>query len=50
MVCVNAAEPGAAPNIPLEELQKAVPSFDWSRGHSGVLLANNLTDELEKLM
>lgn len=50
MVCMNAAEPGAAPCIPLEELQKAIPSFDWSRGHSGVLLANNLIDELAKLM
>jgi len=50
MVCTNAAEPGAAPLIPLEELQKAVPSFDWSRGHSGVLMANKVTDELAKLM
>ena len=50
MVCMNAAEPGAAPCIPLEELQKAIPSFDWSRGHSGVLWANNLTDGLAKLM
>ena len=50
MVCMNAAEPDAAPLITLEELQKAIPSFDWSRGHSGVLMANKVTDELAKLM
>ncbi len=50
MVCMNAAEPEAAPLIPLEELQKAIPSFEWSRGHSGVLMANKVTDELAKLM
>ena len=50
MVCMNAAEPQAGSNISLEKLQKAIPSFEWSRGHSGVLLANNVTDELAKLM
>lgn len=50
MVCMNPAEPQAGSNIPLEELQKAIPSFEWSRGHSGVLLSNNVTEELEKLM
>jgi hypothetical protein len=50
MVCMNAAEPDAAPLIPLEKLQKTIPTLDWSRGHSGILLANNVTDELAKLM
>jgi len=50
MICMNAVEPGADPLIPLEELQKAIPSFDWSRGHSGILMANKVTDELAKLM
>ena len=50
MVCMNPAEPQAGPNISLEKLQKAIPSFKWSRGHSGVLLPNNVTEELEKLM
>jgi hypothetical protein len=50
MVCMNPAEPQAGSNISLEKLQKAIPSFEWSRGHSGVLLPNNVTEELEKLM
>ncbi len=50
MVCMNPAEPQAGSNISLEKLQKAIPSFEWSRGHSGVLLSNNVTEELEKLM
>ena len=50
MVCMNPAEPEAGSNIPLEKLQKAIPAFEWSRGHSGVLLPNNIVDELAKLM
>ena len=50
MICMNAVEPGADPLIPLEELQKAIPSFDWSRGHSRVLLSNKMAEELAKLM
>ena len=50
MVCMNPAETEAGSNIPLEKLQKAIPVFEWSRGHSGVLLPNNIVDELAKLM
>lgn len=50
MVCMNPAETEAGSNIPLEKLQKAIPAFEWSRGHSGVLLPNNIVDELAKLM
>lgn len=50
MVCMNATEPQAGSNVSLEKLQKAIPSFEWSRGHSGVLLANNVTEKLAKLM
>ena len=50
MVCMNPAEPEAGSNIPLEKLQKAIPAFEWSSGHSGVLLPNNIVDELAKLM
>ena len=50
MVCMNPAEPDTGSNISLEKLQKAIPSYEWSRGHSGVLLSNNVTEELEKLM
>ena len=50
MVCMNPAEPDTGSNISLEKLQKAIPSYEWSRGHSGVLLPNNVIEELEKLM
>lgn len=50
MVCMNSAEPDTGFNISLEKLQKTIPSYEWSRGHSGVLLPNNVIKELEKLM
>ena len=38
MVCMNPTEPKAMPRISLDKLQKAIPVFDWSKGHLGVLL------------
>ena len=46
MVCMYPAEPGAKPHISLEELQKAIPTFDWSKGHSGILLSNEVEERL----
>ena len=48
LICANAAE--AEPVIPLAELQKAIPSIEWSRGHSGVQLSDDVIDELVKLL
>ena len=48
LICANAAE--AEPVIPLAALQKAIPSIEWSRGHSGVRLADDVIDELVKVM
>lgn len=50
MICMNAAEAGAEPVIPLAALQKAIPAIEWSRGHSGVRLADDVIDELVKVM
>ena len=46
MVCVNPEEPGKIPRTTLEKLQKAIPSFDWSKGHSGELLSEEQATKL----
>ncbi len=50
LICTNAVEAGAEARIPLAALQEAIPSIEWSRGHSGVLLSDDVIDELAKLM
>ena len=50
MFCMNPTEPEEKPLISQEELQKAIPAFDWSKGHSGVLLPNKIADELIELL
>lgn len=50
MVCTNAEESGAEPFVPLATLQDAIPAIEWSKGHSGVLLSDDVIDELVKLL
>lgn len=50
MICMNAAESGAAPLISMEKLQAVIPSVEWSKGHSGALLYDDVIDELVKLI
>ena len=40
-------DPDHAPMITTEELQKAIPSFDWTGGHSGRLLSQEDAQKLE---
>lgn len=42
-------DPDAAPMITTEELQEAIPSFDWTGGHSGRLLTGAQAAMMEKL-
>lgn len=49
MVCMNPTEPKATPRISLDKLQHAIPAFDWSKGHSGVLLTSDIVDKLDEL-
>lgn len=49
MICTNPVEPGAKPRISLEKLQKAIPDFEWSKGHSGALLSEEVATKLENL-
>ena len=50
MVCMNPVEPGAKPRISLEKLQNAIPEIEWSKGHSGELLSNEVVTKLEELL
>ena len=50
IVCMNPVELGTKPRISLEKLQNAIPEFDWSKGHSGVLLSDEVYTKLEKLL
>ena len=49
MVCMNPVEPGAKPRISLEKLQESIPTVDWSKGHSGVLLSEEVVTTLDIL-
>lgn len=48
MVCMNPAEPGDKPHLSLEQLKKAIPSVEWEKGHSGVLLTDDIMKQLSK--
>ena len=47
MVCMNPTY--EMPCVSLDELQKAIPAFEWSKGHSGVLLPSDIADKLIEL-
>jgi hypothetical protein len=50
MVCATPVESGKEPIISLESLTENIPDFDWSKGHSGVLLPNEVADKLIDLL
>lgn len=49
MICMNPVEPGTKPSLSLERLQKEMPSSDWTKGHSGILLSDNMAKRLDKI-
>lgn len=49
MVCTNSMEPEDRPSLTLEKLQENIPDFDWSKGHSGVSLPEEVTTKLNEL-
>ena len=49
MVCTNPMEPGKKPHVTLEELQEAIPDYEWSKGHSGALLPEEVTTAMNDL-
>lgn len=42
-------DPERAPMVTKEELQKAIPSFDWTGGHSGRMLSQKEANTLETI-
>lgn len=49
MICINTMESEGEPIISIEKLQKAIPDFDWTKGHSGVLLSDEIAEQLNEL-
>lgn len=49
MVCTNQMEPEGAPLLSLEKLQAAIPDFEWSKGHSGALLSEEIATQIDEL-
>lgn len=49
MVCTNPAEPKEVPLISLDKVRTAIPAVDWSEGHSGILLSNEVAEKLDNL-
>ena len=47
MYCLGASKPGANPLIPLKKLESDIPAVDWSHGHSGELLSDEVIKEME---
>ena len=50
MIVTNSVEPGEKPFLSLEELQQAIPELEWAKGHSGVLLSDEIIDALVELL
>ena len=49
MVCTNPVKPGSLPDLSFERLQEEIPAFDWAKGHSEVLLSNDIVAKLDEL-
>ena len=49
MVCMDPVKPGEVPPISLDKLRESIPSFDWSKGHSGALLPSDVGEQLLEL-
>lgn len=50
MIITDSIKPEAKPYVSLEKLQETIPAFDWAKGHSGVLLPDEIADELVELL
>lgn len=49
IVCINPVEAGSVPDISLDKLRKAIPAFEWSKGHSGTLLPKEVVTQIDEL-
>jgi len=49
MICLTPVKPGKKPALSLDKLQSAIPNYEWAKGHSGVLLSDEIASKLEDL-
>ncbi len=49
LVCMYPTDPGERPSISLDRLKKEIPEYDWAKGHSGVLLPDDIAAKLDRL-
>ena len=49
LICMDPIDPRERPRISLEELKKEIPGFDWSKGHSGALLSEDVVKKLDEI-
>ena len=49
LVCMCPTDPKERPGISLDKLKKEIPEFDWSKGHSGALLPEDIVKKLEEI-
>lgn len=49
MICTNPVNPEEKPRVSLEKLQELIPSFEWTKGHSGALLPEEVVAQLNEL-
>ena len=47
MICMDPTDPREKPRISLDRLKKDIPEYDWSKGHSGALLPEDVVKKLE---
>ena len=49
MVCYEPVNADGKPRISLEKLQRAIPDYEWEKGHSGELLPEGVVDRMTEL-
>ena len=47
MICMDPTDPREKPRISLDRLKKDISEYDWSKGHSGALLPEDVVKKLE---
>ena len=49
LICMDPIDPKERPCISLDKLKKEIPGFDWSKGHSGTLLPEDIVKKLDEI-
>ena len=49
LVCMYPTDPKERPCISLDILKKEIPEYDWSKGHSGALLPDDIAAKLDRI-